>query len=156
MSKILLIGVSIVSIGIAMFYINKLGVNRQFVIAAELDRKTEAKELLARISDINVIANDGWTALTSAARNNHLDMIKFLVNNGAEVDALDGGGNTALFWAAFYGHEKVFEYLLAENGNPFIKCSDCISPREIALTRKHEGIVKLIDGHSQRSKGSVQ
>ena len=47
---------------------------------------------------------DGNTALILLARHGHLDEVKLLIDTGADVDAENLKGETALTWAAFSGH----------------------------------------------------
>jgi FtsZ-binding cell division protein ZapB len=81
---------------------------------------TSVKRLLS-ICNINVNVKDdlfGWTPLHWAARNNHVEIARLLLQNGAEVNAKsnDGnGGQTPLHWAAWNGHVDIL-HLLVENG----------------------------------------
>ena len=47
--------------------------------------------------------------------------MRFLVENGAEVEALDAGDNTALHWVAMRGHVEIVNYLLQNGANKNIK-----------------------------------
>ena len=58
----------------------------------------------------------GKRALHEAADKGRLDCCKLLVDHGAVVDAVDAKGNTALFYAAEFGHAKVCEYLISDCG----------------------------------------
>ncbi len=51
------------------------------------------------------------TALHNAAALGHLDMVKWLVNNNANVDIKDNHGYTALDWAKYKENKKVVNYL---------------------------------------------
>jgi len=53
-----------------------------------------------------------YEKLIDAAKNGHLDVVKHLVENGADVHA---AGDEALGWAAESGHLDVVKYLI-ENG----------------------------------------
>jgi hypothetical protein len=78
---------------------------------------TSVKRLLS-IRNINVNVKDdesGWTPLHWAARNGHIEIARFLLQNGAEVNARSINGCTSLHCAAFYGHVDIL-HLLVENG----------------------------------------
>jgi len=53
-----------------------------------------------------------FTPLHSAAVGGHVDVVKLLVDAGAEVDAADDRGRTPLIRAAEYGHAAVVELLV--------------------------------------------
>ncbi|XP_075241022.1 transient receptor potential cation channel subfamily A member 1 homolog isoform X2 [Convolutriloba macropyga] len=64
-------------------------------------------------SDILNVQNKGFeTPLHKAASYNREKAIEFLLQNGANIDAVDEDGYTALLVAAYKGHEAVTEQLL--------------------------------------------
>ncbi len=52
-------------------------------------------------------------ALYAAARNGHTEVVKYLIDRGAAIDAKGVFGGTALHWAAFNGHRETVEFLLS-------------------------------------------
>jgi len=58
---------------------------------------------------------DGTMLLLEAARRGHIGTVKFLLGKGADVNAKDSYGQTALYLAAKQGHKEVVE-LLMDNG----------------------------------------
>src|SRR4051812_9577523 len=54
----------------------------------------------------------GRTHLMHAATEGHLDVIKFLHQNNADLDAKDFAGHTALMEAALWGRWTVFRHLV--------------------------------------------
>lgn len=104
------------------------------------------KTSLAKASNINVTANDGWTALTISAREGHFDVVEYLLNHGANINTPESGGNSPLFWAAFGGHVKVVKLLLDRGADTTRKCSrpSCQMPIEIAKARGHQEVVKVL------------
>ena len=56
-------------------------------------------------SDVNF--NERGTALMNAAWNGHVQVVKLLIDNGADVNAIDNEGGTALINASWNGHEYV-------------------------------------------------
>lgn len=51
----------------------------------------------------------------------HVETVRYLLSEGAEVDALDLGDNTALHWAAMRGHVEVVKALLAQGASRMLR-----------------------------------
>ena len=89
----------------------------------------EAEALLDRGADVNEPASEpahdkGWTPLLEASI--FLPgLMKSLVNRGANVNATDLGGNTALFWAACGSDTEIVKLMLAKGAN--VNMQDSIS-----------------------------
>lgn len=54
----------------------------------------------------------GWTPLQIAAARGHIDIVKYLVEKGADVNIVDTYGFSALHLAALKGDNRVFEWLV--------------------------------------------
>ncbi|XP_018612889.2 ankyrin repeat domain-containing protein 50 [Scleropages formosus] len=80
------------------------------VLLALLDWAAQHGLEVARM--VNHADNEGWTALRSAAWAGHVEMVRMLLDAGAEVDGSDSEGRTALRAAAWAGHEDVLLTLL--------------------------------------------
>ncbi|OHD57239.1 MAG: hypothetical protein A2Y33_14810 [Spirochaetes bacterium GWF1_51_8] len=83
------------------------------------DVKT-AKFFIAMGADVTVKEyinsnNFNISVLHTASVNDDLDMVKMLVENGAEIDAADGAGRTALFNACAIGNLDMVKYLVGHN-----------------------------------------
>lgn len=61
--------------------------------------------------------NAGRTALYSAAKKGHINIVMYLVLNGANVNATATKGSTALHAAAYNGHGSVVQFLVAYGCN---------------------------------------
>ncbi len=63
--------------------------------------------------DVNVKDKDGNTALHEAAIKGYLDIVRWLIGNGADVNVENSdGGDTALHLAALHGHTDVVKVLI--------------------------------------------
>lgn len=63
------------------------------------DLSTLKKHISKSKESVHVKDKNGWTPLHEASRGGHLDVVKYLVENGADANELTGVGETALWWA---------------------------------------------------------
>ena len=78
----------------------------------------EKKTILMSIQYIS-----GWPALTSACDQDNLPFVKFLVNNGADVNQATTNGWTAAHAAAKKGNVKTVQFLLEKGADVSLKAS---------------------------------
>jgi len=60
-------------------------------------------------------ADNGYTALMEASDNNYVEVVKLLIENGANINVKDKFGNTALIYASRYDRKEIV-YLLKRYG----------------------------------------
>ena len=75
-----------------------------------------------------------------AANNGYLEIVKYLIDKGADIDNENRGGDTALVYASENGHFDVVKYLI-EKGSDVIKHSNALW---YASKNCHKEIVKLL------------
>lgn len=76
------------------------------------------KKTLDNIPDLlHAIDDRGSTPLLLATYYGHIDVTKYLLDLGAEVDAKDSSGNTALMGVCFKGYEKIVALLVNAGAN---------------------------------------
>ena len=108
------------------------------VVAAGLGKLEEVKSIVASKVDLTAhrrrgapeSPNDDWPAdsahilndvlsdaMYAAARNGHTQVVEYLLDHGAAIDAKGIFGATALHWAAINGHRSTLELLVARGAN---------------------------------------
>lgn len=61
---------------------------------------------------VNQTDDGGWTPLVWAVENQRRDVVRFLLEKGADPTLRDSENNTALHWAAMVGCRVIMEDLL--------------------------------------------
>ncbi|MFA5675068.1 MAG: ankyrin repeat domain-containing protein [Christensenellales bacterium] len=84
------------------------------MLAASMDCCKTLRCLIGLGGDVNGYASDkeGYSLIHWAAQEGHIDVIKLLVEHGANPDLLDDSGHTPLYKSASEGHTDIVEYLL--------------------------------------------
>ena len=99
----------------------------------------KAKLLLAAGADVNGHNGDGMSPLQVAATRDDVGMVEFLLKEGAEVNAVDRFGRTALWEAFHHGKGKCSEYVKDEYKEK--ECPNLISQdKVVALLKKAGGV----------------
>lgn len=101
---------------------------------------------------INAVHGDySDTMLIAAAKNEHNDTVKFLLQYGANKDAGSSYGSTALHEAAGIGNEEIVITLLNAGCNPLIKNKYGQTPFLCAACSSHLPVMKAIMGYCQEN-----
>ena len=88
--------------------------------------------------DINERDKDGFTPLhRAAAQPNSHTIIQVLIDNGADVRAIDAFGDTALHWAAFCGHLDSAKTLIENGAEATVANSEGKTALDAALEEDH-------------------
>lgn len=97
-----------------------------------------------KFASINTPKTDGYTALMIASEHGNQDMVKFLVENGANVNAINVERNNAIMLASKGGHMEIVK-LLAENGGQFeVQDNAGYTALMIASLNGHQSTVNLL------------
>ncbi|CAG8538725.1 962_t:CDS:2 [Paraglomus occultum] len=87
--------------------------NTTLIIAAQYDYLEIVKLFVSVFPDSVDMANKkGQTALILACKEGHIEIIKFLLGNGANINQTDHDGNTALHYAAAWDRFQVVKFLI--------------------------------------------
>ncbi len=82
--------------------------------------------------------------LMVATRNGHLNIVKFLVNTGANIEESDNYDQTSLSHAAYAGNLSVVEFLVAGGANIEVQNDAKFTPLLEASCAKHIEVVKFL------------
>lgn len=90
----------------------------------------------------------GWTPLHYAAAGNHVEIAKFLIENGADINLKTAtDGKSALHWGAFHGHLPVVELLISKGANINDKDDDGYTPLDIAKQTEKRNLIHFLEEH---------
>ena len=114
--------------------------------AARKGRVSEVVALLAGGADVdaeNDHSSTRWTALHIASHGGHADVVRVLVDAGADVDKMDTDGWTPLYLAARHEDAAALKMLLAAGADPNLGQS----PYFWALVFGHKSVLALLLQH---------
>ena len=84
---------------------------------------------------------NGGTPLMSAAE--HLEIVQFLIENGARLDATDNVGRTVLHEAAQHGANEVVAYLIEKGAQVDARTKNGLTPLHVAVNPGYFGRINI-------------
>jgi ankyrin repeat protein len=119
-------------------------------LTAYLGQKETTEYLVGKGADVNAVARNatGFTALTGAVANNHTEIAKLLVKQGAQVNYRYEGGFSPLMGAAEHGNVELVNFLLANGADPNAKTRDGKSPMSFAKKGNHFEVIEALKKHN--------
>ncbi len=102
---------------------------------------------------VNAVTSDRMvmTPLHFAAQFGQVEMVKFLLAQGADVHARDGNRATPLFRAALRGQTACAELLIRAGADVNAEGNENIRPLHLAAMMGHTDTVKLLLAHGART-----
>jgi ankyrin repeat protein len=115
-------------------------------LAAYFGHERVVAALVASAADINRKSCNhlGHTPLHAAVSGQQLAIVQFLIKHGAEVDARDSGGSTALHLAAHEGFNDILLNLLETGASVNPARKDGATPLMTALLQGQKGAAQLL------------
>ena len=97
---------------------------------------------LFEVGDVNIRASQhGQTALMLAVSHGRLDMVKLLVDSGADLNIRDEDGSTALMCAAEHGYMEMVKYLMSQaDADLTAKDNDGLTALAVAMEAGHRDV----------------
>jgi ankyrin repeat protein len=90
------------------------------------------------------INKPGWTPLSYAATRGHTDIVKYLLDHAAYIDAAAPNGSTPLMMAAYFGYDSTVKLLLEEGADPKLKNAMGYTALTLATNMHHKEIAAMI------------
>lgn len=125
------------------------------LMVATLDANEESLKILLDLKcDVSQTNNFGRNCLSFASEHNKLPIVKELIAAGAEIDAVDKNGNTALHFAAENGNGTldVVQFLLEKQADPNLKDNDGWNSLMFATSKGDVKIVKYLVSNKAETK----
>ena len=116
----------------------------------------ELEAVLAR-ADINGRNEHGMTALMRAAYHGRVQMVRALLENGADPNVMRNDKFTALSLAAFFGHGEIVDILIEHGAKTDVATRFGTSPYLWAKARSFTDVARSLEKRSvdRRSEGTV-
>lgn len=114
------------------------------IVAAQTNTSTYLFELIKRGADVNVINQQGETALMWTATNGESNSTILLLQSGAYIDAVDNTGKSALIWAIINRHHLIVQILLSFRANPYLVDLNGFNAFDYARKPKNKIIIRLL------------
>lgn len=118
---------------------------------AESGEMDELEAVLSR-AEINARNEHGMTALMRAARHGRVEMVRILLERGADPNFARGDNFTALSLAAFFGHTEIVEMLLKHGARTDVATRYGTSPHMWAKARSFGDVVRCIEKGAEQTK----
>ena len=115
----------------------KYKLNSKLLRGSEVGNMEEVKNSLDPVingglmADINTKELNDFTPLHNAVGEGHLNVVKYLIENGSEIDAVTTGGRTALHMACYNGNKEIIEYLVSKGSEINIQENEGNTPTHI-------------------------
>ena len=95
------------------------------------------------------------TPLFLAAGEGRLDAVRYLLDQGADVNARDERGRSALTEATFYGNAAVSKELILRGADVNVM-SDEGTPLDIAMNAKHDAMIEMLKHYGAKRAGDLR
>ena len=127
-------------------YQHRKELNRQLWIMAEVGNTDEVSRLLKQGADIHAkkMNKSGKTALHFASKKGHIEMVRLLIDKGADTNTRDKYGLTPLHLASMEGHTEIVRLLIENKANVHAWASSGETALHLASRNGHIEIVQLL------------
>ena len=128
---------------------------QQSFIQATMDGNLRRMRLL-HFAGVNVNAHgNSGMPLFLAAGEGKLEVVRYLLDEGADVNARENWGGTPLLEAAYYGHVDVIKELLLRGADINATCAQGTA-LDIAISRENPAAADVLRHHGAKSAREIR
>lgn len=131
----------------------------EIIYRTNLGRVSDVKILIEKGALVDEINNSGVPLISLASSRSDgegVDIVKLLVEAGADINKTDSRGKTALFYAAKVGNKDVVEYLLANKIRYSAIDNAGNTARIIAYQTGNNEIIEILDNFVRGQNAEVR
>lgn len=119
-----------------------MSAQQAFLTACAEGDLEQAQQLFPQVESVDVKTEQGWTGLTMACHGEHQELAKWLISQGADVNATNPKGTTVFMYAKTpvvnSGDFAFLDYLIGQGADPHAK--DCFDKTALDyVAEKHPG-----------------
>jgi len=107
------------------------------------------------LTGVNVNPDGAPPPLVLAAREGRVNAVRYLLDQGADVNARDNSGHNALGEATYFAQVPVIKELLARGAN-INTLTNGATPLDIALSRNDSAVIDLLKHYGARPANQMQ
>ena len=107
------------------------------------------------LGGVNVNPHAAPPPLVLAAREGRVNAVRYLLDQGADVNARDNSGHNALAEATYFAQVPVIKELLARGAN-INTLTNGATPLDIALSRNDTAVIDLLKYYGGRQANELQ
>lgn len=113
------------------------------ILACYYNNKEAVHFLIKKNVNLNYNTQEG-TALMAVTVKGNVDLVKILLEKGANPDLTNDAGITALMYAVQFENKEIIELLLHYNANKYLLDTNGNSAFEYAIKTKNKEIINLL------------
>jgi hypothetical protein len=106
-------------------------------------------------ADINARNEHGMTALMRAAYHGRVQLVRVMLEHGADPNVTRNDNFTALSLAAFFGHAEIVDILMQHGAKTDVATRFGTSPQIWAKARSYGDVARSLETHKDHPKRSV-